>query len=70
MDTGMGKLAPISPNLADLLKGNSAGGKVFELKEIVRVKDSRFRIESIGRHTMKLRLMQDDETQQIQQPRK
>lgn len=70
MDTGRGNFARISPNIADLLKGKSAGGKVFAIGDVVRVKDSQFTIEAIGKHTMKLRLISDDDYQQIQQPKK
>lgn len=72
MDTGFGYFTRVSLSMADLLEGKSAGGKVFALGDVVQVKDSHFKIETIGigRDTMKLRLMPDDEIQQTQQREK
>ncbi len=67
MDTGLGEFAQVSPNVAALIKGTTAESRIFQLDEIVRIKDSAFRIESIGTQTMKLRLIPDDNYQQIRQ---
>ena len=67
-DTGTGDFARLSPQMADLMKSKTLKGKVFETGEIVRVKESMFRITNIGRHTLTLRLIPDDNNQQIPKP--
>ena len=65
MDTGMDKFAEISPSMAELLKSKTLSSRVFEVGEQLIVKDSQFKIEKIGTHTMTLRLIPDNKYQQI-----
>lgn len=65
MDTGMGNFAQVSPNMANLLKAKTLSGKVFEEGEIVRLKECMFTVTVIGKHDLTLRLMPDDNYQQI-----
>lgn len=67
MDTGLGNFSPVSQNLADLLNKaeDSLKGKLFKVGEEIKVKESNFRITNISRHTLTLRLIQDDIQQQI-----
>lgn len=62
MDTGLGKLTPISEETAkQVLKGQKKTGStipsVFRLGEILSIKGSFFRIQSIGKNKMKLKLL-------------
>jgi len=61
MDTGLGNLTPISDKMAQLCRKKSLKGKIFELDEVVQVKDSRFRITNIGETTLTLTILADDE---------
>ena len=65
MDTGLGEFAPVSNPMAALLKQKTLKDKVFELGEVIQIKASKFKITNIGRHTLTLRLIQDDSQQQI-----
>jgi len=64
-DTGLGSFAPLSPKMADFLKGKTCSDYIFEIGETVKVKESQFRVEQIGQHALVLRLIPDDSFQQI-----
>ena len=62
MDTGMGKLEPISEEMAKAIftgqeKTDSIIPSVFRVGETLSIKGSFFRILSIGRSKMKLKLL-------------
>lgn len=65
MDTGRGEFAQVSPSMADLLKQKTLKGSVFETGETVKLKDCQFKVTNIGRHTLTLRLLPDDNYQQV-----
>lgn len=62
MDTGLGKLEPISEKVAKEIMSNQAQTgsvipSVFRVGEILPIKGSLFRILSIGKSKMKLKLL-------------
>lgn len=66
MDAGLGKLEPISEKVAyEIFKGQEITGStipsVFRVGEMLHIKASRFRIQSIGRSKMKLKLLKPEE---------
>ena len=67
MDTGLGNFARVSEGMAELLERqeDKLKGKVFRVGEIIKVKESEFRVSNISRHTLSLRLIPDDIHQQI-----
>jgi len=67
-DMGMGSFAETSKKMAEFMEHCGVGGKVFRVGEKVRVKESNFTVENIAEHTLVLRLIPDDDQQQI--PRK
>lgn len=64
-DMGTGNFEQVSPKMADLLKGKSMSGYLFEVGETVQVKKSQFKVEEIGPQTLTLRLIPDDSFQQV-----
>ena len=61
MDTGLGKMTKLSPEMGERIMKTEVGrAHVFCVGEIVNIKGSRFRIQSIGRKTMKLRIVNHD----------
>lgn len=66
MDTGIGRFAPISQKTASKLEKYSRPLPeidkigVFHVGETLIIRGSRFRIQSIGRNRMKLRLLPKD----------
>ena len=67
-DTGMGNFAEISPSIADMLKRTPMSDRLFTVGEEVKVKQSKFNVEKIGKHELVLHLIPDNNYQQI--PRK
>lgn len=67
-DTGMGNFNPVSAQFADLMKRKTLSGRLFEVGETVKVKESRFTVESIDKHILILRLIPDDNYQQVPTP--
>ena len=67
MDTGLGNFAEVSPTMAELLEQqeDTLKGKVFRVGEIIKVKESKFRVSNISRHTLSLRLIPDNKHQQV-----
>ena len=62
MDTGLGMLEPINEETAkEIIRGQEATGSVipsvFRVGEIIQIKGSNFRIQSIGKSKMKLKLL-------------
>lgn len=64
-DTGMGEFAPTSQKFADLMKSKSLSGRLFEVGEIVKLKECMFEVESIDKQHLILRLLPDDNYQQV-----
>ena len=64
-DTGMGNFAEVSNKFADFLQGTKAEGRLFRVGEEVQVKQSRFSVERILEHELVLRLIPDDNYQQV-----
>ena len=62
MDTGLGELTPISKNVAHLFDGvpNLMKSRVFTEGEEVKVKGSRFKVDKIKKHTLRLLLLPDE----------
>ena len=61
MDTGLGKMTKLSTKMGERMMQTDVGrAHVFYVGEVVNIKGSRFRIQSIGRKTMKLRVVNHD----------
>ena len=60
MDTGLGKLAPISQKKAErLIKTPFGRAHVFFVGETVNIRGSLFKVQAISKKTMKLRIIKD-----------
>lgn len=58
MDTGRGNFARISPEVAQKYEGVGLRDTgIFRVGEILTIKGSKFRVQSIGRTKMKLKLL-------------
>ena len=62
MDTGMGEMAPINEKIAEeIAKMQAATGSkipsVFTVGEVLPIKGSLFRIQTIGRKKMQLKIL-------------
>lgn len=55
MDTGTGEMAQVIPEVAQKLA--KADIPVFRKGEILKIKESRFKIMSLGKREMRLRLL-------------
>lgn len=64
-DMGMGKFAETSKSIADMLAKTPMADRIFSVGEEVQVKQSRFTVENITEHELVLRLIPDDNNQQI-----
>ena len=64
-DMGMGDFAEVSPSIAEILKKTPMSERLFRVGEEVKVKQSRFTVEIISEHELVLRLIPDDNHQQI-----
>ena len=56
MDTGRGYMAPITEERADEMVAAKVDG-VFRVGEIVEIKGSRFRVQSLGNKRMVLKIL-------------
>ena len=66
MNTGKGNFAEVSSGMAALLKEHDPlKGKLFQVGEIIKVKESTFRVTNISRCTLTLRLIPDENQQQV-----
>lgn len=58
MDTGRGTFARISPEVAKKYEGTGLlDSGIFHVGEILTIKGSKFRVQSIGRTKMKIKLL-------------
>lgn len=64
-DMGMGQFAKTSQPMGDMMKKAGMDGRLFRVGEEVPVKQSRFTVENITEHELVLRLIPDDNFQQI-----
>ena len=66
MDTGKGYMEKfddeiqLNERIAELEKLKEKVGSIFRVGEIIEIKDSRFKIRSIGKREMRLRLMKPE----------
>lgn len=60
-NTGMGRIAPISGTLADMMKnaGKPLADRVLEIGEVVEIKESLYQIEGISEEALVLRPLPD-----------
>ena len=57
MDTGKGEFTKITPQVANQVRADTMDHGVFTVGEVLLIRGSRFRIQSIGRKKMKLKLL-------------
>ena len=58
MDTGQGRMEPLSQDDRDLLRDDGHGIPVFEVGEVVELKGSKFTVHTIQREGLVLKLVE------------
>lgn len=66
---GMGQFAETSEKMGDMMKNAGMDGRLFRVGEEVSVKQSKFTVENITEHELVLRLIPDDNFQQVPKQR-
>jgi hypothetical protein len=62
MDTGTGKLVPISDAKAEELISKGVSG-IFQIGEILEIRKSRFRVQSLNNKKIVLKLLKNNQTE-------